>query len=265
MKIGLMCPMKEEAEFIAKQLERPHRLKLLGTQVQEGMWHNFHCIVMQSGLGKVAAAAGTQALIDTCQVGAVFVVGLAGALDPALRIGDIVIADELIQHDLDVRPLFDYTVIPDLGLKSIETDRSLRQAAFSAAEELAKKRFPTLFSEEVKTRFGLLIPQVKVGPVLTGDQFVSGDGTGRLRQLFPKALCVEMEGAAAAQVCLMNSVPLAVLRVISDRADHKAQFDFTGFLNEVAGKYGFALLDLLLSRHLSEDFREDYRPSGRQR
>ena len=241
-----MCPMEEEIGLIAKQFERPHRLKLAGMRLLEGEWHNFHCIVMKSGLGKVAAAAGAQALISVCQVQAIFLVGLAGALEPTLQIGDVVIGDQLIQHDLDVRPLFDYTVIPDLGVTSIETDKKLCHIAFSAVTELLQEGFSQLLSEEVRGRFGLGTPQVKMGPILTGDQFVSGGGTRRLHRAFPKALCVEMEGAAVGQVCFMNHLPLAVLRIISDRADHKAHFDFTRFLNEVAGKYSFALLDRLL-------------------
>ena len=250
-KIGLMCPMDEEIGLIAKQFDRPHRLKLAGMQVWEGEWYNFHCTVMKSGLGKVAAAAGAQALISVGEIKAVFLVGLAGGLEPSLQIGDVVIGDRLIQHDLDPRPLFDYTVIPDLGVTFIETDKTLRKAAFSAATELLQEKFSRVFSEEVRNRFGLLRPQAKIGSILTGDQFVSGDGTQRLHHAFPDALCVEMEGAAVGQVCFMNGIPLTVLRIISDRADHTALFDFTQFLNDVAGKYSFALLDLLLG-HLAK-------------
>lgn len=247
MRVGIMCPMEAEVAQVAKQLADVHCLSLAGMRIQQGEWRGLSCVVVKSGLGKVAAAAGTQVLISTCQADVVFVVGLAGALDPALQIGDVIVGDRLIQHDLDARPLFDYSLIPDLGVKWIETDSTLRILSVDALRERVLPSFQKWFSSEIRTRFGMSQPTVKVGTILTGDQFIAKKKIHALKQTFPEALCVEMEGAAIGQVCYMNRVPVSVVRIISDRADETASIDFTQFLTDVSSFYIFAILDAILS------------------
>ena len=245
MRVGILCPMEDEVKLVAQRMGRAQDFKLAGMQAHQGVWRSHQCIVVKSGLGKVAAAAVAQALISSCEVDAIVVVGLAGALVPSLQVGDVVIADRLIQHDLDARPLFDYTLIPDLRVKWVETDMTLRRETVEAVQGLLQQR-EEFFAEDIRRRFGMLRPSAYVGQVLTGDQFVSKPALIRLRELFPEALCVEMEGAAVGQVCRMNEVPFVVVRIVSDRADDGAAIDFSRFLTEVASVYVSAICDVIV-------------------
>ena len=248
MRFGLLCPLNDEAALLARRFRRARALRLAGTRAYEGRWLGAECLAMQCGLGKVAAAAGTQALINAGRLQGVVLIGLAGAVHPTLRVGDVVIATHLVQHDLDARPLFDYTLIPDLGLKRLPTDPILRRAAHDGAQALVRGGLEARLGRAAVRRFGLERPRVRSGLVLTGDQFISWRARGRLRRLFPTALCVEMEGAAVAQVCRMNRVPCAVIRIVSDRADREAGLDVSAFLSQAAGRYVAALAAVTLEQ-----------------
>jgi adenosylhomocysteine nucleosidase len=155
-------------------------------------------------------------------------------VDPRLRVGDIVVADRLVQHDMDARPLFPQFEIPLLG--KTEFAATLHGPTARAAEEYLGSQFLIDVPDERRSRFGLAEPRVYQGLVVSGDQFIADPArTAALRESLPDALCTEMEGAAVAQICHeMGDVPFSVIRVISDQADHAAAVDFQRFIDEVA-------------------------------
>jgi len=205
------------------------------------------CVVALSRIGKVAAATTTAILIETFGVTEVVFAGLAGGIHPSVRIGDIVVASRLMQHDLDARPLFDRYEVPMLGRSQFEPDQALSLAlarhAAAFLEELAIEAGQSPSGEAAGTRK----PGLHQGVIATGDIFVSdAERGGEIRQRLPDVLCVEMEGAAMAQVCYEFGIPYAVLRVISDHADPGAKLQFADFLERKAGRYTWGVLSKFL-------------------
>lgn len=175
----------------------------------EGELEGHRVLLAECGIGKVNAAALTQALLSAGATRLVFT-GVAGAVDPSLRVGDVVIGSEAVQHDVDVTGLgYDLGEVPGSG-HLWQADPALVEAAREAAAEL-----PNLTTV--------------VGRVASGDTFVAdAAATARISESFG-ALCTEMEGAAVAQVCHRWGVPFVIVRSISDSADHSAQVDFRAF------------------------------------
>lgn len=179
-----------------------------------GTLEGHQALLAECGIGKVNAAALTQALLGAGATRLVFT-GVAGAVDPALAVGDIVISSDAVQHDVDVSGLgYELGEVPGSG-RVWQADAELVKAARAAATEL----------EDVTAL---------VGRVVSGDVFVaSAEGTARLAREFAAA-CTEMEGAAVAQICHAWDVPFVIVRSISDSADHAAQVDFRAFTQVAA-------------------------------
>ncbi|MGF6726762.1 adenosylhomocysteine nucleosidase [Paraburkholderia sp. GAS41] len=200
------------------------------------------CVVTLARIGKVAAAATVSALIHAFDVEAVVFTGVAGGVGREVRIGDIVVADTLTQHDLDASPLFPCFEVPLLGIARFAADQALADELATATE-----RFVAEEGHALAARFGTQLPQVHRGLIISGDQFVaSATAVAALREALPDALAVEMEGAAIAQVCHEYGVPCAIVRTISDTADAHAPASFTSFLAEIAGAYSNGILKRFL-------------------
>jgi adenosylhomocysteine nucleosidase len=207
-----------------------------------GTVHGTPCVVTLARIGKVAAAATVSALIHAFDVEAVVFTGVAGGVGRDVRIGDIVVADALLQHDLDASPLFPRFEVPLLGISRFDADRALSIQLASACEQFIAEEGAALAE-----RFGTQEPRVHRGLVISGDQFVaSAAAVEALRDALPDALAVEMEGAAIAQVCHEYGVPCAIVRTISDTADAHAPASFTTFLIEIAGAYSTGILTRFL-------------------
>lgn len=213
-----------------------------------GTVHGAPCVVTLARVGKVAAAATTSALIHAFDVDAVVFTGVAGGVGPHVRIGDIVVGETLLQHDLDASPLFPRFEVPLLGMARFAAD--LRLAAQLAA---ACERFVAEEGAALAAHFGTALPQVHRGLVISGDQFVaSASAVQALRVALPDALAVEMEGAAIAQVCHEYEVPCAIVRTVSDTADDHAPTSFASFLTEIAGTYSTGILRRFLEARAGE-------------
>jgi len=210
-----MGAMREEVERLEASLAHP----LPGGQGPfkwlSGELEGRPVLLAECGVGKVNAAALTQALL-AAGAGRLIFTGVAGAVDPALAVGDVVVSSDAVQHDVDVTGLgYQPGEVPGSG-HSWRADEALIAAARDAASELQ----------------GL---SVVVGRVASGDTFVASQAaTERLRSAFGAA-CTEMEGAAVAQVCHRWGVPFVIIRSISDSADHAAEVDFRAFTREAAG------------------------------
>ena len=199
------------------------------------------CVIALSRIGKVAAAATASIVIQEFHATRVIFTGLAGGLHQDVAVGDVVVASALMQHDMDARPLFGQHEIPLLGRVRFDADAVLSARLLESAGQFARGQAGLPAGQAAQP------PRVHHGLIATGDVFVnSNDYAHQLRQRLPDALCLEMEGGAMAQVCYEFGVPFAVLRVISDQADHAAKADFTDFLVNLARVYTAGILAPLL-------------------
>jgi len=241
--IGIMAAMPEEidrlvaemgpaAETISAGMRTYHRGRLWGTPA----------VLVFSRWGKVSAATTSTHLISDLKVTRILFSGVAGAVDPDLRIGDVVIAKELYQHDMDARPLFQRHEIPLLNMMAFPTNIELREALTRASRRFLMDQINSEIPEPVRTRFKIISPKAIVKDIASGDKFfASKKEISALRDRMPVA-CVEMEGAAVAQVCYEHSVPLGVIRTVSDAADEGAPIEFSAFVREVASVYSHGII-----------------------
>lgn len=220
MKIGVMGAMDEEIVLIKKEMEVEKIVTIARMDYIQGKFCGRDIVLVRSGIGKVNAAVCTQILIDEFQVGGLIFTGVAGAVSEYLTIGDIVISQDAIQHDVDASA-FGYEVghIPRMEEKVFAADKDLVALALKASEDI---------------KFENHYPKIMVGRVLCGDQFIAcPEKVKWLRETFD-GHCTEMEGAAVAQVCVLNSIPFVVIRSMSDRADGSAHMNFQEFVEKAA-------------------------------
>lgn len=245
MRTGLIGAMREEILLLKKDIKNLKTEKFGSREFHSGTIENKEVVMCLSGWGKVAAASTATTLINHYQVDQLVFIGLAGAIQPHLNIGDIVVANQLIQHDVDLSLLdgfpkvespfwkkFEFDVFPDSGEKALlSVDKFILN--------LRNGHFPNISST--------YNPQVYVGAIGTGDQFIaSKEGKIKISQRFPQILCTEMEGAAIAQVGADYEIPCSVIRVISDKADEKAHDSFADFLFKNISNISVELAKLIL-------------------
>jgi adenosylhomocysteine nucleosidase len=227
MALAIMSAMAEEIEHYLDTCTVEGTRNRAGVTVHEARHHGHELAIVKAGVGKVNAAMCTQLLIDRFDADAVICTGSAGALH-----GDIVIAEDCVQHDVKV----DF-----LGLPTGQIPFSdLR--FFSASKPLVAR------AQDVE----LPDHPIRAGRVCTGDTFIQDEA---LRTQIHDDLdgdCVEMEGAAVGQVCTLNDVPFLLVRAISDRADGSSDVDFQDFLHEAARASAQIVLHLLASLDAEE-------------
>ena len=194
-------------------------------------------VAVLSGIGKVAAATTATLLAERFDVAGVVFTGVAGGLSAGVAVGDVVVAETCLQHDMDASPLFPRHEVPGYGCDRFPTDAGLSGALLNAARtELAAPE--AFLSAADRAEFGLAQPRAHAGLLISGDRFVATAAeSAALRARLPDALAVDMESAALAQVCHDFGLPLAVIRTVSDRADDSAHVDFPRFLDAVASRY----------------------------
>ena len=237
--LGILAALADEIRDLIAALEPGAQVHRIGLRdFHQGILHGQPCVIALTRVGKAAAAATTATLLQRFGVGRVIFTGVAGGLHRDVRVGDIVIGSQALQHDMDARPLFGRHEIPLLGRERFDTDAALSALLLDSARDFAEKGGLPAASAT---------PRVHHGLIATGDIFVNdNDLAHTLRERLPDALCLEMEGAAMAQVCHEFGVPFAVMRVISDSADHTAKTDFTDFLVNLARLYTAGILKPLL-------------------
>ena len=229
--LAVVAAMDDELRRVLPLLDAVRTVRCGGRAFHAGTLHGVPVVVAQCGIGKVAAAATVAVLAACFAPRALLLTGVAGGLADAVRVGDAVIADELLQHDFDASPLFPRYVVPSAGRARFAADARLAGLVAAAAAAC----LDGALGDIERRAFGLGTPRVHRGLVVSGDRFVaSAAESAALRRALPDALAVEMEGAAAAQVCADFGLPFAVVRVVSDRADDAAHVDFLRFTREVA-------------------------------
>ena len=220
----------------------PGMHRLAGRQFHCLRWHGLELVVVLAGVGKVAAATTASLLADRFGVQAMAFTGVAGGLATGVQVGDVVLAQQLLQHDMDASPLFPRHEVPLTGISRFGADAGLTESLHRAAQALLAD-LPGCVGPEVMTRYRLQQARVHQGLIVSGDRFVATNAEREaLLAELPDALAVEMEGAAVAQVCHDFGLPLVVVRTVSDRADDAAHVDFPAFTREVASHYSARLL-----------------------
>jgi adenosylhomocysteine nucleosidase len=244
--LAIVAAMPQELQALLDHLPDPHLVRLGSREFWCGHLQGTEVVLVLSGIGKVAAAITTTLLITEFKARALLFTGVAGGLGDGVNVGDVVLATELIQHDMDASPLFPRYELPGRGLTRLPSDPAMTaQAQAAASQALSPQALSAggALADVHLSELGLRAPRIHRGLILSGDRFVStNEESSALRQAFPEALAVEMEGAAVAQVCHDLALPFAVLRVISDRADHAAHVDFGRFVEEIAQRYTLAMV-----------------------
>jgi len=213
-KIAIMGAMPEEIEPIISKLKNLKETKYAANTYYEGIYNGQELVVAYSKIGKVFATLTATSLIEKFNCDILLFSGVAGAISPDLNIGDLIIADGLCQHDLDITAFgHPYGYVPE-GEVCIPTDVGLRN-----------------FAKEVAKEKGLDLVE---GVIATGDQFVANPERKDWIGVTFKAHALEMEGASVAVVCSSLEIPFFILRAISDSADMDASFNFDEFLESSA-------------------------------
>lgn len=226
MKIGIIAAMPEELKSLLAVLENPQKTLHLGRVYHTGHLGRHELVLVESGIGKVMSAITVAALAGHFGVEAVINTGSAGAVASGLAVGDVVVADRLAYHDVDVTA-FGYAY----------GQMAQQPLYFESSRYFMAEIKPVLERHALKSQVGL---------IATGDSFVAGqDKIAAIREHFPEVLAVEMEGAAIAQAAHSLGLPFLVIRAMSDTADHDANVTFDEFILEAGKRSAQVLSDFL--------------------
>jgi 5''-methylthioadenosine/S-adenosylhomocysteine nucleosidase len=241
-RIAIMAAMHEELAALLASMPDEQKDTVAGREFWVGHLEGREVVAVLSRIGKVAAATTATLLVERYGVDALLFTGVAGGLGAGVRVGDVVVADALLQHDMDASPIFPRWEVPLYGRSRFEADAAMSERLRAAAADVLAHA-DTHLGAQALAGFGIASPAVHRGLIISGDRFVSTAAeSGALRAALPDALAVEMEGAAVAQVCHDLGVPCAVMRTISDRADDSAHLDFNTFIREIASRYSVAIV-----------------------
>jgi len=238
MRLGIISALLEEQQGLIEAMKSPSKLTHGMRDYTSGKLWEIDAVCVLSRIGKVAAAMTAAILVEKFGVTHIVFTGVAGSGDANVKVGDIVIAESLIQHDFDASPLFPRFQIPLTGLSHFETDVALTENLASAAQQFLQAGLT-----DEQREFGLHSPRLHRGLIASGDQFFGKPAQlSTLKADLPEVLAVEMEGAAVAQVCFELGVPFTVIRTISDNANEHAAIDFMRFVKTVAARYAFDVI-----------------------
>lgn len=243
MKLGIISALQEEQTGIVDAMQGTAKLTHGMRDYWQGRLGTIDAVCVLSRIGKVAAATTATMLVERFGVSHVLFTGVAGAGNADVRVGDIVVAESLVQYDLDVTPLFPKYEVPLTGITHFSSDVKLSSSLAAAAQAFLDRDVTEVIDAEERGAFGLTRPRLHRGLIASGDQFVSSRSQLRaIQDGLPQVLAVEMEGAAVAQVCFELGVPFAVIRTISDNANEDAPTDFMRFVRSVAATYSHCVV-----------------------
>ena len=242
--IGIMGAMPEEIKGITQLLDDVSIETFGQREYHSGFCKGQKFVVVFSRWGKVAAATTVTTLIHEFGVTEILFTGVAGAIHPALKVGDVVLGKRFIQHDLDGRPLMKKFEIPLLNQTYlVANEAKLESAQHAVSRVLEDKILHDLISDSDLQSFEIVQPKMFLGDIGSGDQFISTDeARNNITRELPGVLCVEMEGASVAQVCFEYEIPLTVIRTISDEANASSVVDFPAFIKSISSVYSVAFV-----------------------
>ena len=218
--IGIIFAMNEELNKFLELLKLKKKKNIYDLVFYECSYKDKELILVESGVGKVNAARGTQVLIDNYDIDYVINIGVAGAISDKVNIMDVVVGNKLVQYDFDIE-IFGHELgyVPKVGVYA-ESDPKLLSLATSK--------------------------NVHVGVIASGDKFVTDEKLAKEINNKYNALCVEMEGASIAQVCYLSKIPFIIIRSISDSVlKNENKIDFDEFLEASCEKVSKYLLDII--------------------
>ncbi len=228
MKAGIIGAMEEEVTLLRDKIENRQTLNIAGCEIYTGTLNGVEVALLKSGIGKVAAALGATLLLEHFKPEVVINTGSAGGLAPTLKVGDIVVSDEVRYHDADVTA-FGYEIGQLPGCP----------VGFAANEKLIAAAEACISELNLNAVRGLIV---------SGDAFINGSiALAKIRHNFPQAVAVEMEATAVAHVCHNFGIPFVVVRAISDVADQQSHLSFDEFL-AVAAKQSTLMVENLVQK-----------------
>ena len=231
MVIGIIAAENKEMIAIRNTMNNISEEKVYDLNFIKGNIENKECVLVECGVGKVNAARTAQIMIDKYNVNYVINVGSAGGVTEDLRIEDIVIGNKLVQYDFDVTAAGNYEKgeVCRVG-KFFEADKRLIKLCEETILKLEDNDF-----------------NIKIGTIASADLFCADPKKApEVRKEFG-AECVEMEGAAIAQVCYLDKIPFLVIRGISDTPNGNNEIDFHTYLEVVSKRVG-EILKLLIPK-----------------
>ena len=210
-RLGIIGAMQEEVETLLANMQEKRSDVWAGSTFYAGKLAGLDAVVVQCGIGKVNAALCAQILCDRYAVTHIVNTGIAGSLDAALDIGDLVVSQDAMYHDFDCHA-FGYPMgkVPGMDVVAFPADQGMIGLAYDAAEKVNQGH-------------------TRIGRVASGDQFVADPALKDRITSVTGAVCTEMEGAAIAQTAYRNGVPFVILRAISDKAADSADMDYPTF------------------------------------
>jgi len=226
--IGIIAAESKEMNEIKKLMKNIEEKDLFNLQFFTGIIEEAECVLVECGEGKVNAARTTQVMIDNFKIDKLVNVGSAGAINEDLNVKDVVIADKLVQYDFDISGLgYEKGEICNIG-KYIYCDKTLVEECKKAIENIENESY-----------------KVVIGTIATADSFCDKPEIAKMVRKEFNAECVEMEGAAVAQVCYLDKIPFLVIRGISDTPNGNNKIDFRKYL-EIASKQSAKILQNLI-------------------
>ncbi|MFO1069187.1 MAG: 5'-methylthioadenosine/adenosylhomocysteine nucleosidase [Geminicoccaceae bacterium] len=247
MTIGILCAIPQELQHLQASLSGPRAETLAGLRFQQGSIDGHDVVLVGAGIGKVNTALTATLLASHFGCRLIVFSGVAGGLDPALRIGDVVIADRTVQHDAGV---YEEGVLATYQAGHVPffnpTDR-LGYPVESALLARLRDRLDGFVLPPLSRAAGGggTVPRIVFGTILSGDQYIHCEATRERLHRLLGGQAVEMEGGALGQVCEAFGIPWLDIRALSDLAGVDSRFDFAAFVNEVAASSAAILRHLL--------------------
>jgi adenosylhomocysteine nucleosidase len=242
MAIGIISAMREEMQTLLESLQQKKTYTKGMRTYYQGTLLGKDVVLVFSRWGKVASSTTATQLINDFDIEEIIFTGVAGAIIDKLEIGDIVIGKNLYQYDVDARPFFKKFEVPILQKQYFETSLKHRKQLELAAKSFVED-YHNHVCKETALQYNITEPSVLVEDIASGDQFISEHAfVDKLNQELPTVNCVEMEGAAVAQVCFEYGIPFSIIRIISDKANDNAHIEFQKFANDVATHYTLGIL-----------------------
>jgi len=248
MTTAILSALAEEQHGLLERLTNPVRVNRAGRDFWRGELQGRPVVLALSRIGKVAAATTATTLIEAFDARRIVFTGVAGGVGPGVQVGDVVVASEFVQHDMDASPLCPRYHVPLYGQARFACDAAL-SALLLEAVQAGFMRAGDCFDENKDG----VNPSIHQGLLASGDRFVCGAAEAQglhdaLLNAGHAPLAVEMEGAAVAQVCFDYGIPFAAVRTISDRADDQAHVDFSTFVSQVASRYALSIIGHLMQK-----------------
>ncbi len=235
MTTAIISALPEEQAGLLHLLQNNEQTTHIPRRLEHGLIHKRPVILALAGVGKVAASITATMLIERYKVQRIVFTGVAGAVASHVNVADLVVGTEYLQHDMDASPLFPRHEIPYTGI-----------SRFAGNAHLVAMILEAIHADNITASSPKPL-KIHQGLIISGDRFVSSAAEVQaLRHALPDALCVEMEGAAIAQVCHDYQIPFAAVRTISDKADDSAHVDFPKFVSEVAGPIAVKIVRALM-------------------